>query len=195
MAARIVVLLALCGWLGKAGASPIVVDTNGRMVGFYLGVGYAGWRDKAVTPEGYRITFARGSGFLAFDVNELVGFATPDCTGSLRAQPVAPGFVRPLYTSGTGDVPSEELVYVPQNAQVADIPILSIPGADGQCFSPSNPITSSLEAFPNDPEITGISSSRLPAPLRIISSWVFRNGFEQPLSSTSPTGDESSQTT
>lgn len=174
MLSRYIFAVALC-IASSASAGPIVIDGNGKFVGYYLGVTNGSWTDEAVTEEGYRFAFHRRSGRVEFTTNAFVGYATTDCTGPLRASPVAPGFVSPVYEGGL-------LAYVPQDAQEEPVHILSMRVSDDTCGSPPYPISVSVPALPNDPDVTGVESPQLTIPIRISSSPLFRDSFEQPLS-------------
>jgi hypothetical protein len=196
MAFRTVFALILLGVLDTAGASPIVIDSNGRFVGFYLGQDVQQLRDveSAVSSTGYRFEFKRASGLVVtFEDNYVQGYTTVDCSGQVWMQGGAtPGFVFPLFNNVVGNsAPLFFLDQAPPSTQL--LTILSRRSSSGQC-EPTNSAGDFWPVLPNDPNVTGVPGSTLPAPLRVISSWLFRDGFEQPLSGTSPTGVEWSTT-
>lgn len=164
-------LFLLCA-TSAVSASPILIDGNGKMLGYYLGAPYPSWDEHAVSVHGYRFQFERSSGQIEAPVNAYLGFTNADCTGELRTWTVAPGFVVPIIDGE----PSAGLAYVPQDAEPQPVAILSVRNSDG-CSGPPYPITNSLPALPNDPEVTGVSSAILQKPLRVSSILLFRDGF------------------
>ncbi len=190
-----------------ADATPIVVDANGQLVGFYQSVvtvtpGSPGGGDTegAVSQAGFRFSFDRDTGKLTIPQHfeSLVFFATPNCTGQaylssssgqgggkLQLGVVFPGMLDPALPQI--DAP---LYYLPQvRPSEVSVQRLStwstvvMPAPALICFpaSPSSPIPA-YPVAPNDPATTGVPNVRFSAPLRVLSSWLFRDGFEQPLS-------------
>lgn len=180
---------------GQGLASPIIVDANGRTVGFYQGLGVNGL-EVGVTLTGYRFGFERKTGKLA-PTPDLgtnfwsVFFSEPNCSGQayVEAANRVGGFVAipDFEFQATADPP---VYYVPQDVP----PIVSIQRRSTLNYEGSPPLTlgcyndgtpSTVDAIPvqpNSPGETGIQSPRFQPPLRAISSWLFRDGFEQPLS-------------
>jgi hypothetical protein len=207
MATRLNIFLALSCWLGVASATPIVVDADGRMVGFYQGAEATSkaTREFAVSEKGYRFAFQRKTGrLLAPQASAFHGgvvFTSGDCTGPayLNGDSAIGGTII-LGAEPTPSIitqPDPPLYYVPQ------VPVVQIGGIISSAwqFSATEPYDITCVSFmasprffltpiqPNDPNETGIPNNRFRPPLRVISSWLLRDGFERPLSGSSPTGD------
>jgi|CXWL01.1.fsa_nt_gi hypothetical protein len=209
MAFRTKLALILLSLLQTADASPIVVDANGRIVGFYQGARIEGY-EYGVSATGYRFGFNRETGRLEHpsDLNTnsegRVFFTSSDCTGQayIQAQPSSKiGMVVPAaYPRYDGALIGDPLVfYLPQTGRPPIQTVMrgsswewagsGLPSYPLQCVPDQTAPQQAYPLQPNDPDATGIPTSRFQAPLRVISSWLFRDGFEQPLSGTSPTGE------
>lgn len=173
-----------------ASASPIVVDANNRVIGFYHGVGGPSNEELGVSQKGYRFSFNRFNGRLSYPQGaSRPFFVTPNCTGT-------------AYLKNPGAILSIGIVvpaaYDDQNPQVGTAPLYYVQQAplppvqmqmsgsfwrfDGgtlTCITDSpGPLEPVVPLLLNNPSETGIDSGTFPAPLRVISSWLFRDGFE-----------------
>lgn len=183
-------------------ASPIIVDAQGSIIGFYQGVGGVDHEEHGVTEKGYRFGFDRESGRLTrpeavpSNTEGEVFFTSNDCSGTayiqssstIRLGMILPS-AYPVYPAPVTGTPS--LYYLPQTGRPSEQIVqrrsqwrFVDPGSGYvlTCVVNGMPSTNTeIPLVPNDPNETGISNSLLNPPLRVISSWLFRDGFESPL--------------
>ncbi len=207
--------LLMSTWACDLRATPIAVDGNGSVVGFYVGVGTQAQEEYAISPTGYRFAFDRETGRLLrpegiyTDSNGQAFFTTTDCSGQayITDHPgVKLGLVMPAaYPQIPGGQASgiPLVFYLSQTNRPATQTVLrrsfwAFLGAGTQVLSCFNGLTpderSGIPLLPNSPSETGVPSGGFVPPLRVISSWLFRDGFEQPLSGTHPALERSSRT-
>lgn len=173
--------VTLCSWQCTAAASPIVVDSGGQFVGFYLGVGGMSDSEAAVSASGYRFVFNRNTGqILNMEFRSLpnyTGYTSTNCTGQLWVPPEAtPGMVFPTHNVASA---SPQFVFLNQLAPASQSVTLRSRhnGNTGACEQ-VNATQTMFPTQPNDPNVTGVSEPTLSAPLRVLSSQLHRDGFE-----------------
>lgn len=179
-----------------------MLDANNRFVGFYQGLSEEEYlREIAVSRTGYRFAFDRKDGRImwpqGFSANQImVFFTTPNCTGQAYVSAQS-GFGMSSRVAGTvvvgafdlSETPSSSdppVYYIPQltpsNVNVSRQSWWTYGGPSPQsviCQSGAPaPLAPAFPVLPNDPVETGVPNTRLSAPLRVTSSWLFRDGFE-----------------
>lgn len=177
-------------------ASPVVVDGDGRTVGFYLGV-TSDETEQAVSMQGYRFGFDRVTGRIK-SAAEAVGvyFTGTDCTGvafqytNYNGPMIGAAYVTDFSSIDPPSPIDPPIFYIPQGTT----PIAQLlPRGSLQYFDDGNPSQLRCQSLspseyppvegyplqPNDPDETGIPNERFRPPLRIMSSWFHRDGFEQ----------------
>lgn len=182
----------------QVGASPIVVDVDGRIAGFYVGTSTENRTEYAASQKGYRFGFDRESGRLMrpegtyTDANGQVFYTTTDCTGQAYItvhDGIKLGVVFPAaYASTPSQATGVPLLYYlaqvgrPSTQTVMRRSFWAFLGAGTQILSCFNALTpdarDAIPLIPNDPAETGVPNGGFVPPLRVISSWLFRDGFE-----------------
>lgn len=189
--------------VGDAYAEPIVLDANNRFVGFYQGLSeQERLREIAVSGTGYRFAFDRNDGRIMWPqgfsgVQIMVFFTTPNCTGQAYVTAHPHGIALGSRIAGTVVVGAFDLSETPSPN---DPPVYYLPQLTPERINVSrqswwvyggpapqtvicqsgapDPVAPAYPILPNDPVETGVPNTRLGAPLRIGSSWLFRDGFE-----------------
>lgn len=200
---KLYLMVGLWAIANLAGASPIVVDGTGRTVGFYSGAAEPP-RESAVSTTGYRFSFNRRTGEILYPDGgpqyppgqSEIWFASTDCTGQAYlsgtegltpgsvfpgirphpapATPPAPPVFRPLYIL-------PQSVPAPSSVLIRSYQIYTSP--ENQVFcAPDNTTRTVIPVESNLPSETGIPGPILQPPLRVISSLLFLDGFEAPIS-------------
>ena len=185
--------IALSAWCAQA-ASPVVVDANGVILGFYQGpnTADAGATVVVITTQGYVARYDRVSGVMSFEPPDAwtqftygriqaLYFESADCSGD----PYIP--VSESFTGGTVAAQQEsgDRYYIPKNSGEVTLVNLSRRLQNGQCQSGQTASGTLMRVYPNDPNVTGVQNEPAVGPLRIevvtiggSSFDVFKDGFE-----------------
>lgn len=198
---KLVILTFTMSFMHSLKASPIVVDANNRFVGFYQGASENPQQEHAVSQAGYRFGFDRETGRVLKPegISASVGvgrvfYSTTNCTGQayLQADPgVKLGIViAAAIPDFDGDaVVGTPLLYFiaqtqrpsPEQVEIRSQWAFLGTGPDVlSCFNGFSPgqIRTAVPLIPNNPSETGVPDAGFVPPLRIMSSWLFRDGFE-----------------
>lgn len=174
-------LSATLMFLTSAGnAAPLLLDSDNRVLGYYANWQNPTSREYATSLTGYRFLFERLTGRLDSYANYLeVSYQSADCTGPMMVTDyVPPGYVMPAYGGFDATHPAP-LVYIPQvPVKVIAVAMNSFVSHLGGCQTENRGPANFFIALPNDPAITGMSSSIFPAPARVASQLVFYDGFD-----------------
>lgn len=173
-------------------SSPVVVDGEGRILGFYLGEPTATNQLRVITTMGYTATYALNSGELLSNARDAFGigessfsaffFESNDCSGQPFVEANADsrgGGVARAGNTGT-------IWYLAKNAQPVAFTTLSrLDTASSTCEAGTFDSGPFMEVRENSPGTTGVSNDPVVPPLRIevlevsANSWrIFHDGFE-----------------
>lgn len=198
-AISIVVFITISMGASKVDAEALILDANNNVIGLYGGLSEVDFlRENGYSRQGYRFAFDRDTGRLmwpqGFSAGQIyVYYATSDCTGPAYVS-VQSGFGPSKRVPGTvvpaaydlSETPSgfdAPVFYIPQN-RPSEVVVQrqswwAYVGANLSCQSSApSPAAPAYEVQPNNPGVTGVPNGRFAAPLRITSSFLFRDGFE-----------------
>ena len=155
-----------------AHAQPVVLDSENRVLGDYLGTNSSFVVENAVSRMGYKFSFDRINGTIRPVAHtSMVGYESQDCSGRILApRYYSPGYVAPTYAFTDRENPAP-LVYVAQNPVAVDsVLVNSHRGADGACVMEGLGTQSFYETHANDPAVTGVEAAVFPRPAKVVDS-------------------------
>ena len=192
---RIQLLMAAALFSTTAAAvppGPLLVNANGDVIGFYVGESTGPEtgsttspnderRAEIITSTGYRVIIDPDQGHVAH--RRSVYFESLDCSGQGYVEDQIDSNDRsyaPIGAVFATDGSFANLYFVPKSPDPAPGGSLTIQAQQaGSCGGTSGATNIQyLEAFPNDPNVTGFDPADLVPPLELGVLDLFRDGFE-----------------
>ena len=138
-------------------------DANGNVIGRVIGMETVSW-PYVLTDQGYRTLFKVAIGMV--DIHTQVVFESTDCSGTAYVGTRYPGTVFTVTDNAELAYAADGIYYSPSESEPVTVNINSTLDSNMDCIAYVAPTALGYPAYPNDPQVTGISNS--PYPVRML---------------------------